>query len=214
VTYTSSGPQEISLELNSSAIYKMGRIECVTRYNGLPPVIVQPDDNNRVAVRVDAASLPVGRCRGSVAVKLSALSPLLRDITGEFAFEVTLPAPPEKPFSPDALGGVWSGVLSYSAGGQSYRDSYTLNVYADGTCLITVTARDGEAQAAGGLWSESDGVLRIENCVFEAPAIARLPSLRWIGRYTLGNNNRRLSVNIKPAPDYSGVVGLVLNKER
>jgi hypothetical protein len=56
-------------------------------------------------------------------------------------------------------------------------------------------------------------VFRLD-CAFENPAIARLSGLRWLSVYALENSGRRLKMNIRPAPDYSGVVGLTLNRER
>ncbi|MDR2553669.1 MAG: hypothetical protein LBD31_10975 [Treponema sp.] len=165
------------------------------------------------AAAIDTLPLPVGAYRGSVELRLADISPLLRNIVREFTLELGLPAPPEKPFSPGAFGGQWEGTVAYGANGQSYRDRYTIAVYADGTCWAAVAAEDGAAQAALGYWSADEGVFRLD-CVFDTPAIARLPGLRWVSVYTLENNNRRLKMNVKPAPDYSGVAGLTLNRER
>ena len=162
---------------------------------------------------IDTSPLPVGVYQGSVELRLADISSLLRNITREFTLEVGLPAPPEKPFSTGVFGGQWSGVISYSANGRTYRDNYTIAVYDDGTCWISVAAEDGNAQSGSGSWSADDGVFRLD-CEFRDPAIARLPGLRWLGMYKLESNNRRLRINIKPAPDYSGVVGLTLHRER
>ncbi|MDR2517108.1 MAG: hypothetical protein LBC88_06990 [Spirochaetaceae bacterium] len=162
---------------------------------------------------IDTSSLPAGTYRGSVEARLSGLSPALRDITREFSLEIALPAPPDKPFARDALGGVWTGTLPYRADGRQYRDQYIIGVYDDGTCWVAVAAEDGAAQSGTGYWSGENGVLHLD-CGFENPAITRLPALRWAGEYALQNNNRRLRLNIKPAPDYPGVVPLTLNRER
>jgi len=109
------------------------------------------------------------------------------------------------------LGGAWTGLLSYTAGGQSYRDTYTLRLYADGSCWVSVTAA-GAAQAAWGIWSAENGEFRLD-CAFRNPAIARLDSLHWISLYALQNDKRALRVNIRPAPDYSGMAALTLYKD-
>ncbi|MDR1788562.1 MAG: SUMF1/EgtB/PvdO family nonheme iron enzyme [Treponema sp.] len=112
-------------------------------------------------------------------------------------------APPrergEKALAPGPFGGVWSGTVVYSAGGQKFRDVYTIELYEDAECWITVRAEDGVFHLDG---------------EFEKPVIARLPGLRWTSRYTLQNSSRRLHINISPTPDYSGVTALTLNKGR
>ena len=154
----------------------------------------------------------MGVYHGQVELRLAELSPLLRNIVREFSLEVGLPAPPEKTFAPGAFGGQWSGVITYTANGRTHRDSYTIALYDDGTCWAAAAA-DGAAQTGSGTWSAEEGVFRLD-CEFENPAIARLPGLRWLGIYKLENSSRRLKVNIKPAPDYPGVVGLTLNREQ
>jgi hypothetical protein len=164
------------------------------------------------AAAIDTSLLPDGVYQGSVELRLEELSPLLRNMVREFTLEVGMPAPPEKPFSLGPLGGQWKGVIEYTAKGQRYRDRYIIAVYDDGTCWAAVAAEDGAAQTGGGTWSADDGVFRLD-CAFENPAIARLPGLRWLGLYKLENNNRRLKMNIRPAPDYAGVAGLTLERE-
>lgn len=122
-----------------------------------------------------------------------------------------LPAPPNKPFSPDEFGGVWSGTVAYTAGGVTFRDAYSISLFADRTCFVTVRAEDGKAQAGEGYWGAEDGVFELE-CEFANPAIARLARVKWVNVYALQADNRHLRININPAPGYSGVVGITLNK--
>jgi len=117
----------------------------------------------------------------------------------------------EKTFSQDELGGVWSGTVEYASGGVKYRDKYTIAFYDDGTCTVTIKAQDGGTQSGDGFWSAEAGVFNLD-CDFYDAAIARLKTIKWVSMYALQNNNRRLRINIKPAPDYSGVVGITLNK--
>jgi hypothetical protein len=199
----------LPLAITSSLYPSAGQLEyriTISRAGGGPAITYN-------TAAIDTSPLSLGAYRGSVEIRLASLSPRLQNITREFSLDIGLPAPPDKPFSPGAFGGQWSGVISYSANGQSYRDSYTISVFSDGTCWAAVAAGNGEAQAASGYWSEEDGVFRLD-CTFEDPAITRLSVLRWIGMYQFENNKRRLKMNIKPAPDYSGVVALTLNKER
>jgi hypothetical protein len=198
----------LPLAITSSLYPSAGQFEyrvSLSRLAGGPPVVYN-------TAAIDTSPLPVGVYRGSVEVRLETLSSALQNITREFTLELGLPAAPLKPFSPGAFGGQWSGVINYNANGQRFRDSYVIAVYGDGTCWAAVAARDGEAQSGNGRWSEEDGVFRVD-CEFENPAITRLPALRWLGVYKLENNKRRLKINVKPAPDYSGVVALTLNKE-
>ena len=154
------------------------------------------------------AELATGKYRVRVEPVFAGIS---RTLPGaEFFLEVT---PPQKPFSPGPLGGRWSGVISYTAQGQNYRDSYTISIYDNGSCWVTIRARDGAVQEGEGRWSGEDGVFSLD-CGFENPAIPRLSVLRWVGMYKLESNRHRLKMNIKPAPDYSGVVGLTLDREQ
>jgi hypothetical protein len=199
-------PLAVTSSLYPSAGQFEYRITLFRTGGGGPPIAYN-------TAAIDTSPLPVGTYRGSVEIRLASLSPRLQNITREFSLDIGLPAPPDKLFSPGAFGGQWSGLIAYSANGQSYRDSYTISVYSDGACWAAVAAQDGTAQAASGYWSEEDGVFRLD-CTFEDPAIARLSALRWMGMYTLENNKRRLKMNIKPAPDYPGVVALTLNREK
>ena len=200
----------LPIQVSSPFYFTPGQFEyrvTLSRLNSTAPV------HRYTAAAIDTSLLSVGVYRGSVELLLAELSPLLQNIVREFTLEVGLPAPPEKPFSAGAFGGQWSGVVNYTANGRSYRDSYVIAVYDDGTCWVAVAAESGEAQTGGGTWSAEDGVFRLD-CAFENPAIARLPGLRWRGMYKLENNNRRLRMNIKPAPDYSGGVELILSREK
>jgi TolB-like protein len=131
-------------------------------------------------------------------------------------------APPEPPpaspqeqglaaFSVDEFGGVWTALVSYAANGVSYRDAYTIELYEDGACWVVVRDADGAMQTGEGYWSAEDGVFHLD-CDFGSPLIPRLESIRWTSRYALQNNNRRLRINVKPAPNVSGVAGVILNK--
>jgi hypothetical protein len=200
----------IPIQVSSPLYASPGRLEygiSLSRMNGGEPPY------RFSAAAIDTSLLPDGMYRGSAELRLGELSPLLRNIVREFSLEVGLPAPPEKTFAPGPLGGEWSGLMDYTARGQRYRDSYTAALYDDGSCWITVRGEDGAAQAALGSWWTEEGVFHLD-CVFENPAIARLPVLRWISLYDLQNNNRRLRINIRPAPDHPGMAGLTLNKDR
>ncbi|MDR1126589.1 MAG: CsgG/HfaB family protein [Treponema sp.] len=114
-------------------------------------------------------------------------------------------------FSADEFGGVWTAVVSYAANGMSYRDAYTIELYEDGACWVFVRDADGAMQTGEGYWSAENGVFHLD-CDFTGPSIPRLESIRWMSRYALQNNNRRLRINVKPAPNVSGVAGVILNK--
>jgi TolB-like protein len=114
-------------------------------------------------------------------------------------------------FSTDEFGGTWTAAVSYAANGASYRDAYTIELYEDGACWLVVRDTDGAMQAGEGFWSAENGVFRLD-CDFGNPSIPRLESIRWMSMYALQNNNRRLRINVKPAPNVSGVVGVTFNK--
>jgi hypothetical protein len=119
----------------------------------------------------------------------------------------------DKNYSPDDFGGVWNGTLSYTQNGASYRDTYTISFYEDSICEITIKAQDGTTQTTEGYWSAENNTFNLD-ADFYSGNIARLNSIKWISRYLFEGNKRRLNINIKPAPDYSGVVRLTLNKGR
>ncbi|MDR3302232.1 MAG: caspase family protein [Spirochaetaceae bacterium] len=126
------------------------------------------------------------------------------------------PAPSPSPPPPEGtgeFGGTWNGAISYNDRGGSYRDTYTIALYDDGSCSVSVRAEDGASQSGEGYWSAENEVFKLE-CDFPAAAIARLKSIDWKSVYRFENNKRRLRVNIKPSSAYSGVVGLTLNKGR
>jgi TolB-like protein len=131
-------------------------------------------------------------------------------------------APPEPPpasprerglaaFPADEFGGVWATTVSYAANGVSYRDSYTIELYEDGVCWVVVRDAEGLMQTGEGFWSAENGVFRLD-CDFGKPSIPRLESIRWMSMYAMQNSNRRLRINVKPAPTALGVVGVTLNK--
>jgi TolB-like protein len=132
-------------------------------------------------------------------------------------------APPEPPpaslreqglavFSSDEFGGVWTAAISYTANGVSYRDAYTLELYEDGVCWVVVRDAENVTQAGEGRWSAENGVFHLD-CDFGSPSIPRIESIRWTSMYALQNSNRRLRINVKPAPD-SGVAGVIFSKGR
>jgi hypothetical protein len=126
------------------------------------------------------------------------------------------PAPSPSPPTPEgtgAFGGTWNGAIAYSDRGGSYRDTYTIGLYDDGTCSVSVRAEDGAAQSGEGYWSAENDIFKLE-CDFSSAAIPRLKTIEWKSMFRFENNNRRLRVNIKPTPAYSGVVGITLNKGR
>ncbi|MDR1219846.1 MAG: CsgG/HfaB family protein [Treponema sp.] len=114
-------------------------------------------------------------------------------------------------FSGSEFGGMWTAVVSYVANGVSYRDTYTIELYKDGACWVVVRDADGAMQTSEGYWSAEDGVFHLD-CDFGSPSIPRLESIRWTSRYVLQNSNRRLRINVKPAPNVSGVAGVILNR--
>jgi TolB-like protein len=116
-----------------------------------------------------------------------------------------LPSAPDKPFSTDDFGGVWNGVIAYSANGREYRDTYRISFYEDGSCWVTITDRGGMEQAGEGIWFAEEGVFHLE-CEFQRPVIERLPGLRWVSMYVFQNRGRGLKINVKPSPEYAGVV--------
>jgi TolB-like protein len=131
-------------------------------------------------------------------------------------------APPEPPpaspreqglaaFSADEFGGAWAATVSYTANGVSYRDAYTVELYEDGVCWVLVRDADGLTQAGEGYWSAENGVFHLD-CNFDNPSIPRLELIRWTSIYALQNSNRRLRINVKPAPNVSSMVGLTFNK--
>jgi TolB-like protein len=115
-------------------------------------------------------------------------------------------------FSVDEFGGVWTAVVSYAANGVSYRDAYTIELYEDGACWVVVRDADGAMQTGDGYWSAENGVFHLDCDFGGPPPIPRLESIRWMSRYALQNSNRRLRINVKPAPNVSGVAGVILNK--
>jgi TolB-like protein len=114
-------------------------------------------------------------------------------------------------FPADEFGGVWTAVVSYAANGVTYRDAYTIELYEDGVCWVAVRDAGGAIQTGEGYWSVENGVFHLD-CGFGNPSIPRLESIRWTSRYVLQNGNRRLRINVKPAPNVSGVAGVTLNK--
>ncbi|MDR1786940.1 MAG: penicillin-binding protein activator LpoB [Treponema sp.] len=124
-----------------------------------------------------------------------------------------IPAPaPERAFAAGVLGGVWAGTVAYTAGGRSFRDAYRISLFAGGVCRVSVEAAGGAAQTAEGHWADEGGTFRLD-CEFGSPAIARLGSVHWLSLYAFQSDQRALRVNVRPAPDYSGVVAVTFYKE-
>jgi hypothetical protein len=127
----------IPIDVSSPLYAAPGQFECSVSLSRL-----QSGESTRryTSAAVDTSLLPVGAYRGSVELRLAELSPLLRNMVREFTLEVGLPAPPDKPFAPGALGGQWSGVIEYTAKGRRYRDTYLIAVYDNGSCWAAAAA--------------------------------------------------------------------------
>ncbi|MDR2537576.1 MAG: CsgG/HfaB family protein [Treponema sp.] len=162
---------------------------------------------------IQAVNAETSAVEASYSADLAADDHLARLLEG-----AALEPPPASPreqglaaFSADEFGGAWTATVSYAANGVTYRDAYAIELYEDGVCWVVVRDADGALQTGEGYWSAEDGVFHLD-CDFGSPSIPRLDSIRWTSRYVLQNSSRRLRINVKPAPNVSGVAGVTLNK--
>jgi hypothetical protein len=124
--------------------------------------------------------------------------------------------PPSTSAMPQQSGefsGTWNSIVSYTHNGLSYQDRYAITLFDDGSCGIQIKTQDGQTQSGGGFWSEANGIFKLEADFFDA-VIPRLSAIKWTSVYARSPNGRQLKVNIKPAPAFTGVVPITLNKAR
>jgi len=124
--------------------------------------------------------------------------------------------PDERPELPSTgkFGGVWSGTINHTVAGQQYRDTYSVILYDNGSCWVTIkTQENGRTltQEDEGIWSYDHTILKIE-CEFLNPEIPRIRNIKWLSVYQLENGDKRLTILVKPSASASSTVKLVLNK--
>jgi hypothetical protein len=119
--------------------------------------------------------------------------------------------PPSNPFT----GGRWQGRISYrDGGGVSRSELYELILVPDGTCIVTVSGRQGNAevfQDADGLWSFDEYFFRLE-CDFPEPVFRHLSALKWASVYQFDGLKSRFTVMVKPYPEAPNVMRVSFNR--
>jgi hypothetical protein len=112
-------------------------------------------------------------------------------------------------------GARWQGRINYQdAGGLRHNDLYEIIFVANGTCIVSVRAKENGKelfQDGDGLWSYDDNILRVE-CDFLDPTIERLPSIRWTSVYQFDPLKNRFTLLVPPSPDVKNNVRLQLIK--
>jgi len=109
----------------------------------------------------------------------------------------------------------WQGRITYKdGGGKTHSDLYEIIFVANGTCIVSVRAKENGRelfQDGDGLWSYDDNILRVE-CDFTDPEIERLPSIRWTSVYQFDPPKNRFTLLVPPSPDIKSNVRLQLIK--
>ncbi|MDR1352899.1 MAG: hypothetical protein LBK05_06415 [Treponema sp.] len=112
-------------------------------------------------------------------------------------------------------GGRWQGRVSYRySGGVTRSELYELILVPDGTCIVTVSGRQGGAdvfQDADGLWSFDETFFRLE-CDFTEPVFPHLPAVNWASVYQFDAQGSRFTLLVKPYPTAPNVVRVSFNK--
>jgi hypothetical protein len=133
------------------------------------------------------------------------LTPLLA------AFAFAQPAPSSNPFTD----GRWQGRVSYRySGGVPRSELYELILVPDGTCIVTVSGKQGGAdvfQDADGLWSFDETFFRLD-CDFPEPVFDHLPAVKWASVYQFDALKTRFTLLVKPYPDAPNVIRVSFNK--
>jgi hypothetical protein len=137
------------------------------------------------------------------------LSVCLMSLLAAFAFAQS--APSSNPFT----NGRWQGRISYrDSGGVSRSELYELILVPDGTCIVTVSGRQGGAdvfQDADGLWSFDETFFRLD-CDFLEPVFDHLPAVKWASVYQFDALGNRFTALVKPYPDAPNVIRVSFNK--
>jgi hypothetical protein len=111
--------------------------------------------------------------------------------------------------------GRWQGRISYKySGGVSRSELYELILVPGGTCIVTVSGKQGVAdvfQDADGLWSFDGTFFRLE-CDFPDPVFEHLPALKWASVYQFDAAGNRFTLLVKPYPAAPNVVRVSFNK--
>jgi hypothetical protein len=127
------------------------------------------------------------------------------------AFAFTQSAPSSNPFTD----GRWQGRVSYKySGGVPRSELYELILVPDGTCIVTVSGKQGGAdvfQDADGLWSFDETFFRLE-CDFLEPVFDHLPAVKWASVYQFDAPKSRFTLLVKPYPDAPNVIRVSFNK--
>jgi hypothetical protein len=108
----------------------------------------------------------------------------------------------------------WQGRINYTDNGVRHSDLYEIIFVANGTCIVSVRAKENGAdlfQDGDGLWSYDDNILRVE-CDFFDPAIERLPSIRWTSVYQFDAPKNRFTLLVPPSPDVKSAIRIQLIK--
>jgi hypothetical protein len=127
------------------------------------------------------------------------------------AFAFAQSAPSSNPFTD----GRWQGRISYKgAGGVTRSELYELILVPDGTCIVTVSGKQGGVdvfQDADGLWSFDETFFRLE-CDFPEPVFEHLPAVNWASVYQVDALKSRFTLLVKPYPDAPNTVRVSFNK--
>jgi hypothetical protein len=115
------------------------------------------------------------------------------------------------PFS----GSRWQGRVSYrDAGGVSRSELYELILVPNGTCIVSVSGREGGQdlfQDADGLWSFDETFFRLD-CEFPAPVFPHLNAVSWASVYQFDALKSRFTLLVKPYPGAKSTVKAAFNK--
>jgi hypothetical protein len=109
----------------------------------------------------------------------------------------------------------WQGRINYKdAGGINHSDLYELILVPNGTCIVTVSGKQGGVdvfQDADGLWSFDENFFRLE-CDFFEPVFDHLPAVNWVSVYQFDALKTRFTLLVKPYPDAPNVIKAAFNK--
>jgi hypothetical protein len=111
-------------------------------------------------------------------------------------------------------GARWQGRLVYrDPSGVQRSDLYELILVPNGTCIVTLSSRQGRGpnapelfQDGDGLWSYDKNFFRLD-CDFFDPVLEHLPGLSWTSVYQFDNQAKtRFTLLIKPYPAAEGLI--------
>jgi hypothetical protein len=112
-------------------------------------------------------------------------------------------------------GGRWQGRINYRySGGASRSELYELILVPNGTCIVTISGKEGGAevfQDADGLWSFDETFFRLD-CDFTEPVFPHLSSINWASVYQFDAPGSRFTLLVKPYPAAPNVVRVSFNK--